>query len=256
MEPESKDPSEEPSTPESPDGSDQEPADVAEPPEPAAPSPSATPDASGSSSQPKPVKRLKKKRKVQTPPPAEPEPSKPAAGAAGSRRWLVIGIAAVLVAAVGGTALVLARRHAGPSRWKVGQEVPVEITIVAGDRTNLACAATDEVTGKHCAFEASAKAWSKGPSTDDKAVLKPYTTTDRHNFVAAGLWSDPALTAPLPAGRFSVKCTFVVEGTLKTVSVRWAPAGPWSEPLTDWYAGSIKGCTLVRPAPASAPAKS
>lgn len=132
-------------------------------------------------------------------------------------------------------------------KWKTGETVDVEITLVAKDATELACASPDEVAGKHCAFEAQGKAWTKGPSTDDKTLLKPYTTTNRIQFAAAGLWSEPALSgANLPKNRFSVKCKYKVEGELKKPAIRWASDGPWYPADKEWYAGTVSGCELIK----------
>ena len=48
--------------------------------------------------------------------------------------------------------------------WKEGQTVDVEVTLVKTDGTDLACASADEVAGRHCAFEAENKPWTKGPN--------------------------------------------------------------------------------------------
>jgi hypothetical protein len=129
-------------------------------------------------------------------------------------------------------------------KWQVNQTVDVELTLVASDSTDLACAASNEVAGKHCQFESQAKAWPSA-TADDKLVLKPYTTTNGIELAAAGLWSEAALTpAKLPKTRFSVKCKYKVEGKLTTPSVRWKSDGPWFTAKSDWYAGSVSGCTL------------
>lgn len=135
-------------------------------------------------------------------------------------------------------------QHPSTPKWAVGQTVDVEITLVKNDRQDLSCASGDEIGGKHCAFEAQNKPWSKGDNGDDKKLLKPYTTTDRVQFTAAGLWSDPALAADkLPPSRFSVKCKYKVEGMLKNVAVRWEPTGQWY-PGNEWYAGSVSDCKV------------
>jgi len=128
-------------------------------------------------------------------------------------------------------------------KWKTGDVVDVEITLVSTDKGDLACASTEEIGGKHCAFEAANKPSPKG-SADDKTLLKPYTTTDQVNFTAAGLWSDPALAAgKLPASRFNVKCKYKVEGTLKSLGVRWRD-GEQFFPNSEWWAGSVSNCKL------------
>jgi len=196
---------------------------------------------------PKPAKAGKKGKRHGA------RPSKTAAAAPASKPsrlafWgLVIFVGAVVI----GTAVYLMVRRSGKPQWTIGTEVPVELTLVATDKANLACAATEEVAGKRCAFEAPKKPSAQGPKKDEQALLKPYTTTDRRNLLAAGLWSEPALAGALPAGRFNVKCTFVVEGQMKQLAVRWAATGPWNESLQNWFTGTVKNCTLV-PAAAAA----
>ncbi len=129
--------------------------------------------------------------------------------------------------------------------WKAGDTVEVEVTLVPSDRQDLACASTEEIAGKHCAFEAPNKPWSKG-GADDKAILTPYTTNDQVNLTAAGLWSEAALApGKLPATRFVVKCTYRVEGTLKKLAVRWRE-GDQYYPNGDWYAGTVSNCKISR----------
>ncbi len=137
-------------------------------------------------------------------------------------------------------------------KWTTGQTVDVEITVVKSDQKDLSCASAEEIGGKHCAFDAFDKPpappppWTKSSVGDDKKLLKPYTTVDRIQFVAAGLWSDPALAADkIPATRFSVKCKFKVEGTLKDVGVRWDPAAQWYA-NKDWYAGAVSDCKIAQ----------
>ena len=64
-------------------------------------------------------------------------------------------------------------------KWKTGETVDVEITLVKSDQKDLACASAEEIAGMHCAFETTTKPWSKGSVGDDKKLLKPYTTIDR-----------------------------------------------------------------------------
>jgi hypothetical protein len=155
------------------------------------------------------------------------------------------------VVIVGGLAAAFAllgnESSSGPAapKWKTGDTADLELTLVADDKKNLACAMGDEVAGAHCAFEEKAKAWSKGDSADDKKLLKPYTTTDHVQVLASGLWSDPGMTGTLPAVRFSVKCKYKVEGKVKTAAIRWASDGPWYD-SKDLYTGSISACKLVQ----------
>jgi len=140
---------------------------------------------------------------------------------------------------------------AGPAvKWKVGEKPTVEITLVASDKRDLSCWSPQEINGKHCAFEAPARAWSKGANpNDEKLTFRPYTTTDRIQFLAAGLWSEPALQGTLPIGRFALKCTFTVEGMVKRPNVRWSSEGAWLDQTNDWYAGSVSNCRMVSTSP-------
>jgi len=162
----------------------------------------------------------------------------------------------VIVIGLGAGFAILGREtpqgEAAKPKWKVGEVVDVEITVVKSDRQDLSCASAEEVGGKHCAFEAldkppaSPKPWSKGDVNDDKKLLKPYTTVDRIQFAAAGLWTDPALSPDkLPATRFSVKCKYKVEGNLKELGVRWNPTDQWYA-NKDWYAGSVSDCKITQ----------
>lgn len=157
----------------------------------------------------------------------------------------------LFVVIVGGLAAAFAVFNTGdgggrtvPS-WKTGQQVDVELTLVKTDKEDLACASSEELGGRHCAFESQSKRWSKDDSSDDKKLLKPYTTTNGAELLAAGLWSEPALSGTLPATRFSVKCKYTVEGKLKKPGIRWAADRPWYDNGGDWYSGAVTGCTLI-----------
>ncbi len=128
-------------------------------------------------------------------------------------------------------------------RWKTGQTVDVNITLVATDRNELACASDVEIAGRHCEFKNKTTPWDK---VEDDKLLKPYTTTDNVQFVGAGLWSQPGLEVKkLPADRFTVKCKFTVEGEIKKPGIRWATRGGFSDKDNAWYAGVLKDCGLA-----------
>ena len=157
----------------------------------------------------------------------------------------------LFVLIVGGLAAAFAllgtESSSGPAapKWKTGDTADLELTLVADDKKNLGCSSPDDIAGAHCAFEDKAKAWSKGDNTDDKKLLKPYTTVDHVQILASGLWSDPGMTGTLPAVRFSVKCKYKVEGKMKAASIRWNNDGPWYD-SKDLYSGSISGCKVVQ----------
>jgi hypothetical protein len=161
----------------------------------------------------------------------------------------------LFVIVVGGLAAgfaILGRESGGPGpaapKWKDGQEVDVEITLVKTDRRDLGCASAEEVGGRHCLFESKEKRWSKPDKPENKAaVLQPYTTTTGVQFVAAGLWAEPALEAEakLPPTRFTVKCKFKVEGKLKKPAIRWHSDDAWADRTEDWYSGVVNSCTVT-----------
>jgi hypothetical protein len=211
--------------PDEDDDADEEPAEdkKPEPQKPAKAAPKSEPGKSGTT-------------RAKTPPPK--------GGSLGKSMLLFVIIVGGLAA---GFAILGREEQTMPSRpkWTSGQSVDVEITLVKNDKQDLACSSPDEINSKHCAFEANSKPWSKGDNTDDKKVLRPYTTTEHLQFAAAGIWSDPALAPDkLPATRFSVKCKYKVEGTLKSLGVRWEQTGQWF-PNNEWFAGSVSDCKII-----------
>jgi hypothetical protein len=154
---------------------------------------------------------------------------------------VVVGVLAV------GFALLGQERGSGSARgpsWKVGQTVDLEVTLVASDKKELSCASSEEIAGRHCAFEAASKPWSKDPTQDDKKTFRPYTSTDNVQFLGAGLWSEPALAGTLPASRFTVKCKYTVEGKLKSPTFHWE-SGWEGQPRGEMFAGLFTGCTII-----------
>lgn len=160
-----------------------------------------------------------------------------------SRRNKIIG-AAVVVAALAAGGYLIVRSQIEPA-WKVGDVVDVEITLVAGDGKNLACAALDEVEGRHCAFEAADKPWSKSPDQSDDKTLRPYTTVEKQQLAAAGLWGQPVMQGKLPNERFTVACKFKVEGKLVKPMVRWSSTGPFADAGPTWPAGMLSDCKIA-----------
>jgi hypothetical protein len=162
----------------------------------------------------------------------------------------------LFVAIVGGLIVlfaIISREEPGATgpapapKWSVGQTVDLELTVVPSDSKDLACSSPEDIGGKKCQFETPGKAYAPA-QTDDKKVLKPYTTTDRVQIIGAGLWSEPALEpTKLPNTRFSVKCKYKIESKMKSPGIRWAGDGPWYPQQTDWHAGSFSGCTILPP---------
>ncbi|HSO00475.1 MAG TPA: hypothetical protein VLS89_19420 [Candidatus Nanopelagicales bacterium] len=183
------------------------------------------------------------KRPAARPVPPPPPPVPP--GALGKSLLLFVLIVGGLAAA-----FALLGQETGGSvaaaNWKPGAKPQVEITLIANDRRELSCWSAEELNGRHCGFEGPTKPWSKGDPADDKTLLRPYTTVDRIQFLAAGLWTEPALSGSnLPLGRFSVKCTYNVEGVIKRPGIRWSSEGAWLDQTNDWHTGYVSNCKVL-----------
>ena len=137
------------------------------------------------------------------------------------------------------------RGMSGPAAptWKEGDTVDVDITLVSTDKQDLACASGGEVKGFHCGFESQGKRWTKSDPADEKKTLRPYSTTTGINFLAAGVWSDPALSGELPKTRFAVTCKLNVAGKMPRADVRWHEGEGWNS-VNDWYTGDVSACKL------------
>jgi hypothetical protein len=137
--------------------------------------------------------------------------------------------------------------------WKEGDVVDVTITLVTTDLKDLGCASDEEVKGLHCGFVDKRKPHSAGtdPQTDGK-ILQPYTTVDRFQFLAAGMWVSPDVKAKIdaedwknPSPRFNAECKFKVEGRFKEAFIRWKPENDWiSNAARDQFVGSLSDCKV------------
>ncbi|MCC6554005.1 MAG: hypothetical protein IT372_13425 [Polyangiaceae bacterium] len=176
--------------------------------------------------------------------PAPPPPLKAQGGSLGKSMILFL----IIIGGLAGAFAYFGRETGGAGgapKWRVGDTVEVEISLVSSDIKDLACWSPEAVQGRHCAYESPTQGWSKGDA-DDANLLRPYTTTDRVQFLAAGVWSQPALSGgKLPASRFAIKCGYKVEGKLKRPGVRWSSEGAWLDRTEDWYAGTVTDCKLV-----------
>lgn len=144
---------------------------------------------------------------------------------------------------------ILGREDTTPPKWNVGQVLDLDVTLVPSDARNLTCATAEEITGRHCAFESEGKPWTKGDVTDDKTLLRPYTTTNGIQFFGAGIWSDAGMSPtilPADEARFTARCKYKVEGFVKRGKVRWAPGGPWFEWNDPHAAGTLSDCKVTK----------
>jgi hypothetical protein len=129
--------------------------------------------------------------------------------------------------------------------WRVGTSRTVELTLVKEDKRNLACASDEVIAGLRCGYgRDSQPAGSASP--DDPKLLQPYNTTSNQLLLGAGLWANEDLKESLPRGRFSVSCTYHVEGVIKRVAVRFAANGALAPAGKTVTAGALTDCVLPR----------
>lgn len=146
-------------------------------------------------------------------------------------------------------------KRASTPKLEPGMTIDVAITLVATDAKALACASTEVVAGRHCAFEAKGTPWSRAEDRPDaEAVLAPYKTTDDQLLLIPGLFAQPALQErlrydPPVVGmehlRFVAHCKLAVEGKMSKLEARWAmpPKGEWF-PLTNAWTGTVSDCKV------------
>jgi hypothetical protein len=133
----------------------------------------------------------------------------------------------------------------GTEGWSVGSTQSVELTLVRDDRRNLACASDQVTAGLHCAYRRDLhQAGSAAP--DNPQILQPYNTVGNELLLGAGLWTASDLKKPLPAARFTVVCNYHIEGVVKSASVRFDPAAPFSPAGKAVTVGALSDCALSR----------
>jgi len=177
-----------------------------------------------------------------TAPPAPPPPvivREPAVMLRVTLALFVIGLGVWLLLA--GTAH---RRNysAAGAAWHRGARNFIEITLLREDRANLACAANAVMDGLHCGLDATRAPHPAGG--DDARVLRPYNTVNGELFLGAGLWDSPALHAGLPTQRFTVVCDYEIVGALRSVLLRWSPAGDFVPVDRSLAVGSLRDCSI------------
>jgi 4-amino-4-deoxy-L-arabinose transferase-like glycosyltransferase len=126
---------------------------------------------------------------------------------------------------------------------------PADITLVTSDREDLGCASHDSIQSFHCGFTDETARWQG----DERHKLQPVYTRDRHLYLIAGIFFEPAIRAryqsELPdkprdqLKRFTADCQLHVVGTLAGVRTRWAADSTWSEPQ-EIEVGTIANCKI------------
>jgi hypothetical protein len=142
-----------------------------------------------------------------------------------------------------------------------GAEIDAPITLVAADKTDLACMHATEEEGFHCEYATTDKTWAEthqGPdATDRRKLLSPYKTIDDLLFFIPGLFEDPAVderykdepSAKAPRdkqSRFTAQCKLKLLKEVESVMVRWHPKGGWQGPQKAWI-GTVSSCQVSEP---------
>jgi len=172
------------------------------------------------------------------------------------RNVILFGALVVLLLAAFG--MLGTKDNGGPAnspRWKLNEPVDIELTLVASDANDLACAMESDVAGLHfCYTAANAKNPAAKGSREDEKLLQPYSTTNRQNLLAANVWLQPELNDAVALDakiktmqnpRFSVSCKFTPRGRGKGAKVQWKPGTDWG-PGEGWYVGDVKDCKLAK----------
>lgn len=130
--------------------------------------------------------------------------------------------------------------------WHIGQSKLIEVTVVQEDKGRLACASDvileDNV---HCGFRANGQPF-EASTQEDSHVLSPYNTVKNELFLAAGLWTSPALRGRLPNERFTVACNYKITGVLKSVGLRWSANASFEPVKQSVTVGTLTDCVIPK----------
>lgn len=130
--------------------------------------------------------------------------------------------------------------------WHIGQSKLIEVTVVREDKGRLACSSDvileDNV---HCGFHTNGQPFPES-TQDNSHVLSPYNTIKNELFLAAGLWTSPALRGQLPTERFTVACNYKITGVLKSVGLRWAANASFEPVKQSVTVGTLTNCVIPK----------
>ena len=129
--------------------------------------------------------------------------------------------------------------------WRIGSSREVEITLVKEDDRNLACASDQVIGGLRCGYRLDQQA-AGAVSPADPRMLQPYNTVESQLLLGAGLWTSSNLKQPLPAGRFTVSCSYSIKGMVRAAAIRFAPTAPFDRIGKTLPVGALSDCTLRR----------
>jgi hypothetical protein len=145
------------------------------------------------------------------------------------------------------------------SKWNLGSETNVRVTLITGDSTRLSCAKGEVVEGVHCAFGSDHLPWARTAAdlADDNGPerIQPYRTSpDNALILISGLWTHPDVAMRLHReppnviptkrqNRFDVTCRVKFVAKWDSVDLRWDTTGSWQTERGTWVAKSLN-CTV------------
>jgi hypothetical protein len=172
-------------------------------------------------------------------------PKPEARGASVWRARIAVGLTVFVVVAVASYA-VLQWRTSTPA---AGSQATVDITLVTADRTDAECVAVNGLDDFHCRLIDENTNWEG----EERNLLKPCYTLDRHLYLVPGLFLEPAIRmrykTEIPKkprdqlNRFTAHCQIKVVGKLLGVRTHWSANAAWSAP-TEAEVGLVSNCTI------------
>lgn len=190
------------------------------------------------------------------------------------------GVAAIIVGVCGFIWWVTGETSKPTERPKptlsVGAVIDVPITLVAADKSDLACAASKEFGGFRCEYQSTSSksepqaeqsttgiGGTRWPDVDPsnaehrKTMLAPYMTVDNTMFLIPGLFEDSAVDERYrdegprrvprdKQDRFTAQCDLTLREEVEGVMVRWTPTAKWQGPHKVWI-GETSNCRVSEP---------
>lgn len=154
------------------------------------------------------------------------------------RDWLIA--AAAIMGAVG--LLICGRGQASSP----GSQVPISITVVPADATNLDCSSDARFGPVRCNFDAS------GRQDPVDQPLRPYVTTGRELYLLSGVFEQPEVNQWLQraratgnSARVTVDCEATMLGQLGSVPVRWQTGAAFA-PEQNVPVARVSNCRITR----------
>lgn len=134
--------------------------------------------------------------------------------------------------------------------FRLNSVAEANITLVTSDRTDLDCAAKEDIRGFACGYTSQLATRQSG---DEQNRLQPVYTLDRHLLLVPGLFGQPAIRSryqsELPdkpreqLKRFNANCDLRIIGTLTNVRTRWLANGDWTAPQ-EIEVAVLSNCTV------------